>query len=128
MLWWGALVDSCVWGCLGAGGSGDGVFTRQASRATAPQRRQRGLRSAQFPTARGRARLVAALRGAPRTSDSDGGRFFMGGGQPAAAGNSAVVEAVVGKRLPLSLVSIPSLHTKGVRQRFINAAAPNSAT
>ena len=46
----------------------------------------------------------------------------------AAAKKSAFVEAVVGKRLPLSLISIPSLHTKGVRQRFINAAAPNSAT
>ena len=66
------VYDACVRGCLGAGGSG--VVARQASRATAPQRRQRGLRSDQFPTARGRARLVAALRSAPRTSRSDGGR------------------------------------------------------
>jgi len=43
--------------------------------------------------------------------------FFMVGSLPA-AGKSAFVEAVVGKRLPRFIVSIPSLHTKGVPQRL----------
>ena len=42
------------------------------------------------------------------------------------AGKSALLKAVVGKRLPRFLISIPSLHTLEVRQRLINAAAPNS--
>ena len=43
-----------------------------------------------------------------------------------AAGKSAFVEAVVGKRLPHFIVSIPSLHTKGVRQRFERRRAKNT--
>ena len=59
---------------------------RTYSTPTAPQRRQRGLRSEHFPTARGRARLVGALRSAPRTSRSDGGRKKkLCGGQLGAA-------------------------------------------
>ena len=42
-----------------------------------------------------------------------------------APGKSALLKAVVGKRLPHFIVSIPSLHTKGVRQRLPNAA-PNT--
>ena len=67
-------------------------------------------------------RARATRRSAPQRSEDLQQRWRplpnMVVGSLPAAGKSAFVEAVVGKRLPHFIVSILSLHAKGVRQRF----------
>ena len=123
MLWWGALVDTCVWGCLGAGGSGDGVST---DKLRGPQRHS----AANGGSGGSNFRRLAGVRDSSERSEDLRQRWrplftdVVGSLPP--AGKSAFVEAVVGKRLPLSLISIPSSHPKGVRQRFERRRAKNT--
>ena len=112
---WCCLGLWCFWGCLGAGGCCD---RRQASR---PQRHSAANGAPERAISDG-SRARATRRSAPRTSSSGG----SGGGRKKnknegslpAPGKSAFVKAVVGKGLPQFIDSIPSLHTKGVRQRL----------
>ena len=89
--------------------------------ATAPQRRQRGLRSAQFPTARGRAR---DCRRAPRTSStsSGGGRKKMWG-QPAGRGAKPVSAGSRGQAAA-SLPHFDSFFTHKGRAAAIRTPVP----
>ena len=50
------------------------------------------------------------------SAESGAGVTVVGSLPP--AGKSALVKAVVGKRLPHIIISIPSSRTKGVRQRY----------
>ena len=112
------------------------------------QPRRRGQRRRRVYTTSFAGHSATAPTGAPERAISDGSRarairrsapqrsedlrqrwrplFTDVVGSLPPAGKSAFVEAVVGKRLPLSLISIPSSHPKGVRQRFERRRAKNT--